>query len=84
MLFRSVPLFRYVNRTEIESELVHAFALRHEGPFTPQASEITELRFCTRDDLEALLAAGACTLNFVQELAKLEGLGWPGRFPAGV
>lgn len=80
----AVPLFRYVNRTEFESELVHAFALRHEGPFTAQASELTELRFCTREELAALQAAGGCTPNFVQELAKLEALGWPGRHPAGV
>lgn len=80
----AVPLFRYVNRTEIESELVHAFALRHDGPFTAQASEITELRFCTRDELAVLQAADGCTPNFLQELSRLEALGWPGRLPAGV
>ena len=70
-----VPLFRYVNRTEVESELVHAFAMTCDGPFSPQESEITEVRFFTLEELKATVEPDSFTPNFIQELKMLEEMG---------
>ena len=67
-----VPLFRYVNRTPVESELVHAFAMLHDGPFVPQASEISAVRFFDRESLSAL--GEAATPNLREELRLLADL----------
>lgn len=66
------PLYAYIMRNAIESEYVHTFACRSEGPFRPQASEIDELRFWTRDDIRAQLGSGAFTPNFEEEFARMQ------------
>ncbi|MBW2458539.1 MAG: NUDIX domain-containing protein [Deltaproteobacteria bacterium] len=40
-------LYGYVNRSDIETELVHTYSCCSDGPFVRQAEEIDELRFWT-------------------------------------
>lgn len=60
-------LYRYVMRSDIETELVHAFLCRSDGPFRRQASEIDELRFFRLAEIESVLGGGNLTPNFEQE-----------------
>lgn len=60
-------LYRYVMSNEVESELVHTFACRSDGPFERQASEIDELRFWTADEIDSSLGTGVFTPNFEDE-----------------
>ncbi|MBN2366563.1 MAG: NUDIX domain-containing protein [Calditrichaeota bacterium] len=67
-----VPLFRYVMKNELESELVHGFLLREEGPFFPDPHEISEARFWNREDIRKNLGKNIFTPNFEKEFALLE------------
>lgn len=62
-------LYRYLNRSPIETELVYTYTCRHNGPFVRQASEIDELRFWSLRELEAAVGTGVLTPNFEHELA---------------
>jgi len=66
------PLFRYVMRNEIESELVHGFLLVDDGPFYPDPKEISEARFWQIAEIEANLGQGVFTPNFEQEYQLLK------------
>lgn len=66
------PLFRYVMRNEIESELVHGFLLLDEGPFYPDPKEISEARFWSIPKIESALGKAIFTPNFEQEYAILK------------
>lgn len=66
-------LYRYVMRSEIETELVHTFVCQSEGPFVAQASEIDEVRFWTRTEIEKALGTGVFTPNFEDEFARFQG-----------
>jgi len=66
------PLFRYVMRNEIESELVHAFLLKDDGPFFPDPKEISEARFWKISEVEENLGKGIFTPNFEQEFEILK------------
>ncbi len=63
-------LYRYINRSPVESELVHTFRLTHEGPFRAQPEEIEELRFWTPEAITAAAASGDFTPNFLDEFAR--------------
>jgi isopentenyldiphosphate isomerase len=65
-------LYRYVNRSPVESELVHTYTCRHHGPFSPQASEIDELRFWSGPQIEAALGTGCFTPNFEFEYRRFK------------
>ncbi len=65
------PLFRYVMRNNIESELVHSFLLEEEGPFFPDKAEISEIRFWSIDEIEQNLQTERFTPNFEQEFVLL-------------
>lgn len=65
------PLFRYVRRNEVESELVHGFLLREDGPFYPNPSEISGARFWSLDEIQQNLGAGVFTPNFEKEFPLL-------------
>jgi isopentenyldiphosphate isomerase len=65
-----VPLYRYVMQSEIETELVHTYLLRSEGPFSVEAGEATELRFFEPTEIEARLAMGFFTPNFEDEFRR--------------
>jgi isopentenyldiphosphate isomerase len=63
-------LYRYLMRNSVESELVHTFALVHEGPFEPEPREIEELRFWSPPEIRAALGSGCFTPNFEEEFAR--------------
>lgn len=65
-------LYRYLHRSRVESELVHTYTCRSDGPFRRQASEIDELRFWSRSEIEAALGSGCFTPNFEQEYARFK------------
>ncbi|MBI5531590.1 MAG: NUDIX domain-containing protein [Deltaproteobacteria bacterium] len=65
-------LYRYVMRSEIETELVHTYQCVAEGPFEHQVSEIDELRFWSREQIRAALGTGVLTPNFEDEFARYE------------
>ncbi len=66
------PLFRYVMRNQYESELIHAFLLIDEGPFSLNPEEISEGRFWKLPELEANLGKEVFTPNFEQEFLLLK------------
>ena len=59
-------------RNSVESENVRVFAIESAGPFRFQESEIDEVRFFSRAELEALRSD--CTPNLLLELEKLKQL----------
>lgn len=61
------PLFRYVMKNEYESELVHGFLLKDDGPFYLNKEEIAEGRFWKIKEIEEKLGKGIFTPNFEQE-----------------
>ncbi len=65
------PLFRYVMRNKIESELVHGFLLREEGPFFPDSSEISDSRFWSVSEIEDNLGKDLFTPNLEKEFRLL-------------
>jgi isopentenyldiphosphate isomerase len=67
-------LYRYVMRSEVESELVHTYACQSEGPFVRQESEVDELRFWTRAEIEAAIGTGLFTPNFEDEYRRFCGV----------
>lgn len=67
-------LYRYVMRSDVESELVHTYACLSEGPFERQESEIEELRFWTRAEIEGSLGKGLFTPNFEDEFRRFGGV----------
>ncbi len=60
-------LYRYLNRSDIETELVHTYTCCSNGPFERQQSEIDELRFWSRTAIAAALGTGVFTPNFEDE-----------------
>ncbi|HNR92989.1 MAG TPA: NUDIX domain-containing protein [Kiritimatiellia bacterium] len=63
--------YRYLWRSETESELVHTFLAEHEGPFILQAEEIDEGRFWTEGEIRAAVGSGKLTPNFEAEFERL-------------
>jgi len=48
--------YHYVWRSECETELINAFAIAHDGPFTLCPEEISEGRFWTIDEITGTIA----------------------------
>jgi isopentenyldiphosphate isomerase len=65
------PAYRYEWSTAYETELIIAFATRHEGPFFLQVEEIDEGRFWTTDEISAHLGRGLFTPQFEQEYPRM-------------
>lgn len=63
-------LYQYINRSPIESELVHTYLARYEGPFRPQAEEIDQVKFWSLAEIRRELGTGALTPNFEDEFAR--------------
>jgi len=59
--------YRYVWRTDVESELVHTYTTIHPGPFAPATDEIDEVRFWTPDQIQTRLGTGLFTPNLEHE-----------------
>ncbi len=74
------PLWTYRWEGKRESELVYSFAMRHEGPFSPDPSEVEEGRFWTASAIEESLGKGVFTPNLEHELGifRREGRDWTG------
>ena len=66
------PLFRYVMKNEIESELVHGFLLQDDGPFYPNSAEMDEARFWSREEIDRSLSKDLFTPNFEKEYQLLK------------
>ncbi|MBQ0057606.1 MAG: NUDIX domain-containing protein [Bacteroidales bacterium] len=66
-----LPLFHYVWQSKVEREMVNAFAICHEGPFTPDGDEVDEARFWSMRELEEGLGKELFTPQFEQELPRL-------------
>lgn len=64
-------LHRYLWRSDVECELVETYRTVHGGPFTPQASEVDEVRFLDAAELGELAQAGLLTPNLEHELGRL-------------
>lgn len=60
-------LYRYVMRSDVETELVHSFRLVHAGPFRVEFGEIDELRFWDHSAIVESLGAELLTPNFEDE-----------------
>ena len=67
-------LYRYVMRSEIETELVHTYVCESEGPFTPEPQEIDEVRYWTSEEIERALGSGLLTPNFEDEYRRFRRL----------
>ena len=63
-------LYRYLMRSEVESELVTTYLWRSEGPFVAQPEEIDALRFWSFEEIRAALGGGALTPNFEDEFRR--------------
>lgn len=63
----SIALYHYAWRSEIESELVYAFAVYYDGAIAIDKNEISEGRFWKIDEIEKKLNDGTFTPNFVNE-----------------
>lgn len=68
------PIFRYVMKNAHESELIHAFLLRSDGPFSPNSEEISEGRFWKIPEIERQLRQNVFTPNFEHEYQLLRQL----------
>jgi len=68
-------LYRYLMRSAVETELVHTFTCRCEGPFARLESEIDELRFWSRGQITAALGSGIFTPNFEDEFQRFVAWG---------
>ena len=69
-------LFDSQIRNEIESEDVRVFGAELAGPFPFQESEIDEVRFWSRAELENPLNRQNFTPNLVEQLEKLKEIGF--------
>jgi len=66
------PLYRYIMRSEVESELVHTFRGYHNGPFQLPAAEIETGKFWKIKDIQKDIGNGVFTPNFEQEFEMLK------------
>ncbi|RMH63150.1 MAG: NUDIX domain-containing protein [Calditrichaeota bacterium] len=74
------PLWRYVMRNDYESELVHVFIMRHDGPFSFDREEIDDVRFWMPEDITPDEAQHTFTPVLLEELKMLRKEGvWPVR-----
>jgi isopentenyldiphosphate isomerase len=63
--------YEYHWRSEVEAELVTTYVVRRDGPFSPDPSEVEELRFWEPREIASALGSGALTPNFEHEYARL-------------
>lgn len=61
-------LYAYLHRNSYESEYVTTFSCTSDGPFRPEPSEITELRFFGISEILSARESGAFTPNFLDEV----------------
>lgn len=61
-------LYSYIHSNSYESELVHTYSCRHNGPFSFNRDEIDEVRFWSFDDVKNELGSGSLSDNFEHEM----------------
>ncbi|MBN1481831.1 NUDIX domain-containing protein [candidate division KSB1 bacterium] len=66
------PLYMYIMKNEIESELVYTFRGFHDGPFIWPKDEIETGTFWKISDIRRNIGKGVFTPNFEQEFGFLE------------
>ncbi|GAB4173587.1 MAG: NUDIX domain-containing protein [Geothermobacteraceae bacterium] len=72
-------LYKSKIRNEVESENVATYLARWDGPIEFNPAEITEIRYWTRDEIEAAIGNGVFTPNFEEEW--LMYVRWCRRYP---
>ncbi len=60
-------LYHYLWRTEVESERIQTYRLRHEGPFRLHSEEIETGAFWPPERIDAEMGCGVFTPNFEAE-----------------
>ena len=60
-------LYRYIWRTEIESELVSTYRCNYDGEFSPDPREVSDVRWWSAAEIEDQLESGLLTPNFCVE-----------------
>lgn len=66
------PLYRYIMKNDYESELVHSFHMKHDGPFTLNVEEIETGRFWSIFELQKTMGKNIFTPNLEEELRLLK------------
>lgn len=66
------PLFTYLYRSMTEYEQVNAFYTVYEGPICPDASEVSDGRFFSFEEIEGLVGKDTLTPNFELEFGKIK------------
>lgn len=71
--FEPMPLSPYIFQSEIERELVNPFTvvLPPDYPFNFQKSEISAVKFWSRDEINSSMGKGILTPNFEKEYRRL-------------
>jgi isopentenyldiphosphate isomerase len=70
----NTPLYNYVMKNDVESELVYTFRGIHNGPFKLPTDEIETGKFWKVHEIRRHLGQGVFTPNFEQEFGLLEKL----------
>jgi len=63
-------------RNEKESENIQTYLCHHAGPFIPEAKEIDELKFWSREEIQSHLGTDLFTSNFEEEFAAFIASPW--------
>ena len=67
-------LYRYIWRSEIESELVSTYKCIYDGPLKPDPYEIADTRWYSPSEIDQALGSGRFTENFELEWSKFKSL----------
>ncbi len=72
------PVFLYASRirNRIESENIHTYLYRSDGPFQADPGEIDVIEFWGKDRIQAALGSGLFTSNFEEEYAAFCASPW--------
>jgi isopentenyl-diphosphate delta-isomerase type 1 len=65
-------LYAYLWRGRRETEYARAYLLEYEGPFQIDPDEVTEVRYCTRKEINVMAEQGLLTPNLEEELRRLQ------------
>ncbi len=60
-------LYRWLRRSQVETELVHSYRLIHPGPFRPNHAEIERLALFDEAAIASILHSGRLTASFELE-----------------
>jgi 8-oxo-dGTP pyrophosphatase MutT (NUDIX family) len=63
--------YEYLWRSQVETELIRAFATLCEGPFNLDPEEIDDGRFWSFDEINAAVASGVLSPQFCNEFPRM-------------